>query len=73
MSPQLQKNGPLRAFCFSCKISFVTEELHFEWLIHFKQFAKTSKDKPVLLMLDNHASHIPFGICNYCKDNEVTW
>jgi hypothetical protein len=49
MSPQLQKNGPVGDLNSCFKNGCISEQLFFEWLIHFKHSAEPSKDEPVLM------------------------
>lgn len=47
-------------------------EQFLKFVQHFVKHSKTSKDKPALLLLDNHDSHLSIEALNYCKDNGVT-
>lgn len=48
-----------------------TEEIFRKWLDHFIQFTKPTKEHPVLLIMDNHESHISIAIIDKAKDNGV--
>ncbi len=49
-----------------------TNAVHFlEFMRHFVKHAKPTKDKPVLLLLDNHDSHLAIEVLNYAKENGV--
>ncbi|EZA47929.1 hypothetical protein X777_14500 [Ooceraea biroi] len=50
---------------------WITEALFVDWLHHFKNFVKPSNDSPVLLILDNHESHISLEAYNYCRKNDI--
>ena len=39
---------------------------------HFVKYAKPSKDHKVLLILDNHQTHIDVQVLNYAKENHIT-
>lgn len=41
------------------------------YLKHFIKFVKSSKESPVLVVLDNHESHISVEALNICKDNGI--
>lgn len=41
------------------------------YLLHFIKFVKCSKDKKVLLILDNHSSHISPNGLDICKQNGI--
>ena len=38
---------------------------------HFFQFVRPCKEKPVLLLLDNHSSHMSINALNFAKENHV--
>lgn len=71
MSEQLQRNGPLGALYAGSQKGWITEDLFVEWLHHFKRHTVCSKDNPVLLVLDNHASHCSLSAYNFCKENGI--
>jgi hypothetical protein len=71
MSPQLQKGGPVGAIYSCSKNGWISEELFFHWLQHFKNCVKPSSDDQVLLILGNHSGHISLRICNYCRYNGI--
>lgn len=43
-----------------------------QWTKHFVNNVRSSKEKPVLLLLDNHESHLSIAALDYLKDNGVT-
>lgn len=47
-------------------------EQFLKFVKHFVKYTKTTKEKPALLLLDNHDSHLSIEALNYCKDNGVT-
>lgn len=51
---------------------WIDKELFFKWFKKFVEFAKASKDAPVLLLLDGHSSHTKnLELINYARDNGV--
>jgi len=50
---------------------WMTSGNFFEYLKHFIQYSHSSDDKPVLLILDNHESHISIDAIELCKDSGV--
>lgn len=71
MSPQLEKNGPSAAI-YTCTDNGWSNEILFSlWLKHFQKRVLCSPENPVLLILDNHSSHISLEIYNYCKENGI--
>ncbi|KAG7294875.1 hypothetical protein JYU34_002823 [Plutella xylostella] len=71
MTPLLEKDGPAGALYKCSDNGWINEHLFLEWLAHFKQHAKPSADEPILLILDNHASHISLSVYEYCKSNHI--
>ncbi|KAH9636306.1 hypothetical protein HF086_003273 [Spodoptera exigua] len=71
MTPALEKDGPTGAIYKCLDNGWINEELFLQWLKHFIQYAKPSAEEPILLILDNHASHISLAIFEYCKENYV--
>jgi hypothetical protein len=65
-------NGPLGC-TGSANPSGWMKETHFiDYLKHFVNHVRCSKTKPVLLLLDNHDSHLSIEGLNYSKENGVT-
>lgn len=50
---------------------WMTKENFVEFLKHFVKFAKPCQQQPVLLILDNHSSHVNLEVINYCRDNSI--
>ncbi|XP_045461681.1 uncharacterized protein LOC123671731 [Harmonia axyridis] len=71
MTPTLEKDGPTGAIYKCSDNGWINEELFLQWLKHFTQYAKPSAEEPILLILDNHASHSSLAIFEYCKENYV--
>ena len=51
---------------------WMTEETFVKYMKHFVKFAKPTKEQPILLLLDNHSSHISLEVINYAKANNIT-
>lgn len=49
----------------------INNDIFLEWLIHFKNITKPTKKEPVLLFLDNHASHVSFHSYEFCRENLI--
>ncbi|KAF2890103.1 hypothetical protein ILUMI_16070, partial [Ignelater luminosus] len=39
-----------------------------KFMQHFAKHAKPNPSSPILVLLDNHESHISVDILNYCKE-----
>lgn len=71
MPKTLEKNGPIGALYKCSKNGWINSELFLQWLGHFRNYAKPSVTEPVLLVLDNHSSHISIAAFNFCKENNI--
>lgn len=49
----------------------LTAEIFIEWLHHFKDFAKPSALKPVLLIVDNSMWHVSISAYRYCQKHFI--
>uniref|UniRef100_A0A2A4K6U7 DDE-1 domain-containing protein n=1 Tax=Heliothis virescens TaxID=7102 RepID=A0A2A4K6U7_HELVI len=50
---------------------WISEQLFVDWLHHFKSFARPAEDNIILLILDNHESHISLAAYEFCKKNYI--
>ncbi|GFN97112.1 tigger transposable element-derived protein [Plakobranchus ocellatus] len=67
MSPPGTKcDGHLKA------TGWMTSENFHQFLQHFERHAKPTASRPVLLILDNHASHCSEAVITFCKENHIT-
>lgn len=71
MTPLLERGGPVGALYRCTHNGWSNEELFQDWLEHFKKFCKPTKEDPVLLLLDNHGSHISLKTYNFCRLNHI--
>ncbi|KAJ4429039.1 hypothetical protein ANN_26035 [Periplaneta americana] len=67
MSLALEKDGPPGALYCCSKNGWTNEHLYLQWLEHFSKFVKRSNENPVLLLLDNHYSHMTLEAYKFCK------
>lgn len=70
-SPALESDGPRGAIYRCSKNGWITEDLFVDWLEHFADFTKPSENEPILLILDNHSSHISLKAYEFCKKNNI--
>ncbi|ELU02550.1 hypothetical protein CAPTEDRAFT_196729 [Capitella teleta] len=54
------------------KSGWMTGKMFEEWLDHFSAHSKCTKDHPVLLLMDNHGSHITINALSKAKQNVQT-
>lgn len=71
MAASLSTDGPVRAIYHCSKNGWTITELFLVWLKHFMKNCKCTKEKPVLLVLDNHASHICLEAYEFCRDHGI--
>lgn len=50
----------------------MNEETFLKYLQHFVKYTLPSPDKPILLLLDNHASHVSLECITFAKANNIT-
>lgn len=71
MNPLLMKQSNNNMIASVSDSGWISEKLFVDWLHHFKSFARPSLDNPILLILDNHESHISLAAYNICKKNNI--
>lgn len=71
MKPELKKNGPPSAVYCCSDNGWINERIFLEWLQHFYNVVKPTKDDPVLLIVDNHSSHCTLETYNFCKERGI--
>ncbi|XP_046969743.1 uncharacterized protein LOC124537073 [Vanessa cardui] len=70
-STALEADGP-RGTVYRCsKNGWINEDLFVDWLKHFADFTKPSENEPILLILDNHSSHISLRAYEFCRSNNI--
>ncbi|BES98665.1 DDE [Nesidiocoris tenuis] len=72
MTPLLAKNGPLGAIYHCSDNGWSNENLFVIWLQHFVKCSNASKKNQVLLILDNHVSHVSLEAYDLCRQNGIT-
>ena len=50
---------------------WMTEDNFLSYLKHFEKYARPSPEFPVLLLLDNHASHVSLAGINFCREKNI--
>jgi hypothetical protein len=50
---------------------WMTSENFYKYMEHFSKFAKPTTESPVLILMDNHESHISVPTLNFCKENGI--
>lgn len=71
MKPELLNGCPAGSQGIAQSSGWMTSESFLAYLKHFANFAKPSIQDPVLLLVDNHSSHISLPGINYCRENGI--
>ena len=50
---------------------WMTEDSFVKYMKHFVKYTKPTKEQPILLILDNHKSHISPDVINYAKESNI--
>ncbi|XP_030763697.1 uncharacterized protein LOC115888203 [Sitophilus oryzae] len=70
-SVTLETGGPLGAVYQCSDNGWMNQDLFADWLKHFNKHAKPSIADPVLLVCDNHGSHISLDMYEFCKIHHI--
>ncbi|CAG7729982.1 unnamed protein product [Allacma fusca] len=64
-------HAPTNAIFSKTAKGWSTSEAFLKWLRHFRKFASATPDIPLLLILDNHSSHVSFQAVSYCRRHHI--
>ena len=64
--------GPLGCDGTANKSGWMNDASMDLWIKHFIKYVRPSKERPVLLLLDNHSSHMSVNALNIAKENYST-
>lgn len=67
----LIKGGPLGCDMAVTDKGYMNTSTFIKWLKHFQKYAKPSETNPILLILDNHVSHISLEAVTFAKSNHI--
>ena len=65
------RDGPPCSIGVANKSGWMVAEHFLEYMKHFVKHVRPSKENPVLLLLDNHDSHLAIDILDFAKENGV--
>ena len=65
------RDGPVDCIATTHPSGWMTHDNFLKFLEHFVKHKRASKEKKVLLLLDNRESHLYIDILNYARDNGV--
>lgn len=66
------KGAPASTIGVANPSGWMTGDIFVQWLRHFIQHSHSSTEHPVLLLMDNHDSHITIDSLNLAKENGIT-
>jgi hypothetical protein len=67
----LSTDGPVGCLGLVHESGWMTADNFLLSLIHFQSHVGSTKQRPVLLLMDNHASHVDFRVIEYAKENGI--
>lgn len=71
MKAELLDGAPPSSIGMVSDTSYINGDLFLDWLSHFRDNAKPSKENPVLLILDNHTSHCTIKAVDFFRKNHI--
>ncbi|XP_039282920.1 uncharacterized protein LOC120351048 [Nilaparvata lugens] len=71
INPQLINGGPTGCDMAVTDKGYMTSATFIIWLKHFQKFTHPTVERPVLLILDNHISHVSLEAITYAKENHI--
>lgn len=70
--PHMMIGGPAGCIGTANPSGWMTAECFLQWMKHFATFAQCSSENRVLLLLDNHDSHISYDCLQFASENGIT-
>ncbi|XP_065677274.1 uncharacterized protein LOC136092644 [Hydra vulgaris] len=71
MRNDFMDNSPPDSVGFAHKSGWMTQEIFLDYLEHFAYHTKLTIADPVLLIVDNHNSHISFSAIEFCRKHSI--
>lgn len=72
MQPSYMNNAPRDFVGVAHESGWMTSENFVKYLQHFIRYTRPSEDNKILLLMDNHASHLTLEAVNLCRENFIT-
>ena len=72
MQPAYMNNVPSGFFGVAHESGWMTSENFIKYLEHFIKYAVPTENNRLLLLMDNHASHVTLEAVNLCRQNFIT-
>lgn len=67
----LLNGAPLGSIQMCSDSGYINTDLFLDWLHHFQNTVKATVEDPVLLLLDNHSSHVSLNAVLFCRSNSI--
>ncbi|GBP05882.1 hypothetical protein EVAR_5164_1 [Eumeta japonica] len=64
------EGAPQGSLGLEIRSGWLTAELYIQVLQHIQRQISCTKDNPILIICDNHESHISIEVVNYCRNND---
>lgn len=71
MKDGLLFGAPPESIAMCSESGYMNSDLFVQWLQHFQEKVRASIDHPVLLILDNHTSHLSLEAVNLSRKNNI--
>ena len=71
MVPSLMNDAPQGAIGYTSTNGWTEGSIFLNWLIYFQRIINASLDNKVLVILDNHNSHIFFSAVDYAQNHGI--
>ncbi|XP_072377979.1 uncharacterized protein [Diabrotica undecimpunctata] len=65
------KNAPPVSHGCAAPSGWMTAELFEQWMIHFAKHTNPTKESHILLIMDNHESHVSLASIKFAKENNI--
>lgn len=70
--PELLDGAPPGSKMYISDSGYSNGEIFIKWLEHFKDSVHPSETNPILLILDNHLSHVSLEAVEFCRENYIS-
>lgn len=68
---ELLNGAPAGTLLMTSESGYMNSDLFLEWLDHFKKNENPTPEDPIMLILDNHSSHISLAAINKCREYQI--
>ncbi|XP_067664237.1 uncharacterized protein [Haliotis asinina] len=72
MAPTLMNGAPAGSLAKCSRNEWMDQDLFLDWLRHFRDFVQPTREKPCLLLLDDHNSHKTLEAISFARDNHIS-